>query len=114
MSRFAFFKIVATQDNGELEDIHGYALFDWENHGVVGYDEGLQSYFANLDGSWGIGSSPDEIPTVADLQRKLCEAFQGTELPFKEEGLRMLADGVEASPIILSPLEASLPNQARR
>jgi hypothetical protein len=114
LSRFAFFKIVATQDNGELEDIHGYALFDWENHGVVGYDEGLQSYFANLDGSWGIGSSPGEIPTVADLQRKLCEAFQGTELPFKEEGLRMLADGVEASPIILSPLEASLPNQARR
>lgn len=110
MSRLAFFKIISTDrdedEHEDLEDIRGYALFDWGAHGVVGYDDELQTYFANLDGSWGIGTTYREIPTVGALQRRLSEIFHGAELPFLGDGLLLLATGVEDEPLILTSSEA--------
>jgi hypothetical protein len=107
MSRFAFGSIFTTTDDLEIEDQKGYGFFEWEAHGVVGYDEGLATYFANLEGSWGIGTEYQELPTIADLQRRLVEAFQGAELPFNRVGLERLAQGVEDSPTILASSQAA-------
>ena len=115
MSRFAFSKIILAEsfnleneeEDEEVEDIKGYGIFDWNAHGIIGYDELLQTYFANLDGSWGIGASYREIPTIAELQRKLSAIFYGIELPFLNDGLLALATGVEENPLILSPSEAA-------
>lgn len=107
MSRFAFGSIFTTTDDFDIEDEKGYGFFDWEAHGVVGYDLGLATYFANLEGSWGIGTEYRELPTIADLQRRLVEAFQGVELPFKRVGLERLAQGVEDKPTILTSSQAA-------
>lgn len=106
MSRFAFCKIVSTLDDDEIEDLKGYGFFDWEAHGIVGYDDALQTYFANLDGSWGIGTTFREVPTIAAFQRKLSEIFKGIQLPFIEKGLQQLAHDVERNPVILTPAQA--------
>lgn len=107
MSRFAFGSIFTALDDDEIEDQKGYGFYDWQAHGAVGYDEELATYFANLDGSWGIGTVYQELPTIADLQRRLVEAFQGVELPFNRVGLERLAQGVEDSPTILTPSQAA-------
>jgi hypothetical protein len=93
MSRFAFGTIF-TDTEDEFVDVNGYEFFDWESHGVVGYDEELQSYFANLEGSSSIGTSPSEITTITEFQRKLTELFQGANLPFHPPGLERLSEGV--------------------
>lgn len=115
MSRFAFSKIILADsfnqenedDDNDIEDIEGYGMFDWNAHGIIGYDEPLQTYFANLDGSWGIGTGYREIPTIAELQRRLSAIFHGIELPFLNDGLLALAAGIEENPLILSPAEAA-------
>ncbi|RXU05095.1 hypothetical protein B1F69_00525 [Pseudomonas syringae] len=106
MSRYAFGKLFESLDDVDLEDIKGYGFFDWEAHGVVGYDAITETYFANLDGSWGVGTTIREIPTIDAFQRKLSEMFKGAELPFIESGLRQLAQGVEVRPVILTPAQA--------
>lgn len=108
MSRFAFYKTVSTPDDNEIEDLKDYGFFDWEVNGVVGYDDALQTYFANLDGSWGIGTSFREVPTIAAFQRKLSEIFQGTQLLFIKRGLLQLTQGVELNPVFLTPAQAVL------
>ncbi|WP_339427689.1 MULTISPECIES: hypothetical protein [unclassified Pseudomonas] len=109
MSRYGFFKVINEPDESsdDLEDLLGYGLYDWLNHGVAGYDPNLQTYFFNLESSWIIGTTPAEIPTIADLQCVLAAIFNGARLPFNSEGLLQIAAGGEHNPIILAPDEAA-------
>ena len=108
MSRYSFFKIISAPDeDSDLEDLLGYGLFDWLNHGVVGHDTDLQTYFFNLEGSWISGTTPSEILTISDLQSILSAIFDGAKLPFNPEGLLRIAEDGESNPVILTPAEAA-------
>lgn len=110
MSRFSFGNIIDTHDADGLKDLLDHEMAEWEEYGTVGYDDPLETYFFNLDGSWIFGTSVGEIPTVARLQAVISACFKDALLPFNIKGLRELAGGIEVDPTFLSSEQAA--NQA--
>lgn len=109
MSRHGFFKVLhdPSEAQEDLTDLVGYGLYDWLSVGVAGYDEGLGTFFFNMEGSWIFGTEQGEIPNIGMLQAILSAIFRGAELPFNQEGLRAIAEEIEDSPAVLSPAEAA-------
>jgi hypothetical protein len=62
------------------EDVCGNTLLDWVNVGIVGWDEGCQSYCYNIetsnpDTTWAVGTDYKEIPTYQHLIKSLNMLF---------------------------------------
>ncbi|SFI13627.1 hypothetical protein [Modicisalibacter xianhensis] len=112
MSRHGFHHVLnrpceGQEDLEELEDLIGYGIYDWLSRGVAGYDEQLETFFFNIEGSWIFGTEPGEIPSIGLLQAILSAIFSGAELPFNQEGLRMIAEEVDRYSAVLDPAEAA-------
>lgn len=109
MSRHSFHKAIttATEEQEDLTDFLGYGLFDWVNVGVLGYDESLETFFFNIEGSWIFGTEPREIPSIHIFQAIFSAIFQGAALPFNLEGLEKIGWEEGGRPAVLDPEEAS-------
>lgn len=70
-------------DSNEPKDINGYSLYDWQNHGEIGWDETLRTYFIQLifnegeleQHGWWLGTSDEEIPDFPTLCEVLNKIF---------------------------------------
>lgn len=70
-------------DSCEPKDIKGYSLYDWQNYGVVGWDEMLSTYFVQLifregepdEHGWWIGTRESEMPDFLSLCEMLNKIF---------------------------------------
>jgi len=110
MSRHGFHNVLnapSDEEEGFL-DLLGYDIYDWISRGVAGYDEPLETYFFNLEGSWIFGTTHVEITTISELQGTLSAIFGGAALPFNMEGLLRIAEDFETEEGILSPGEAAM------
>lgn len=109
MSRHNFCKVMhdPSEAQEDLTDLVGYDLYDWLSHGVAGYDTALETFFFNLEGSWIFGTERGEIPTIGELQGIISAIFRGAELPFNQQGLRVIAEEVERFPAVLTAAEAA-------
>lgn len=81
MSRHGFHNVFNTPSDVEedLTDLLGYDIYDWISRGVAGYDEPLETYYFNLEGSWIFGTTREEITTIMELQGILSAIFGGAE-----------------------------------
>lgn len=107
MSRHRFSKVLTDDRSGDdrLTDRLGHTLGEWREHGVIGYDRPLDTYFFNLEGSWIFGTMPREITTIGELQAVIGAIFPGRAVPFDPRGLREIAQGVENAPYVLNGAE---------
>lgn len=103
MSRHRFSKVLTEDNSGDdrLTDRLGHTLGEWREHGVIGHDRPLDTYFFNLEGSWIFGTTPREITTIGELQAVIGAIFPGRAVPFDARGLREIAHGVEENPHVL-------------
>lgn len=109
MSRYPFHKALTTptEEQEELADLIGYDLFDWVNVGVIGYDESLETFFFNMEGSWLFGTEHREIPSIHIFQAIFSAMFKGAEIPFNIEGLERIVWEEGGRPAVLDPEDAS-------
>lgn len=107
MSRHRFSTVLTADRSGDdrLTDILGHTLGEWREHGVIGHDKPLDTYFFNLEGSWIFGTTPREITTIGELQAVIGAIFPGRGVPFDAQGLRTIAQGVEGTPHVLTGAE---------
>ncbi len=88
--------------NDGKTDSAGFSLKDWKDFGVIGWDNGLDTYFMQLDmdndtPEWWFGASFAEIKSPYAIQALLSRIFD-VELPsFNPEGLIALENDREAS-----------------
>lgn len=110
MSRYGFHHVLNRPNERQenMTDLLGYDIYDWLSVGVMGFDEGLNTYFFNLEGGWIFGTKPEEITSIAELQGILCSLFAGALLPFNEDGLINIEKDLEVEYGVLSPEEASV------
>ncbi|MCE8044378.1 MAG: hypothetical protein ABN479_12090 [Billgrantia sp.] len=110
MSRYGFYHVLNRphEHQEEMTDLLGYDIYDWLSVGAFGFDEELETYFFNLEGSWVFGTAPEEITSIAEFQGILSRLFGGALLPFNEDGLTKVAECVEDALGVLSPEEAAL------
>ncbi|MBM64108.1 MAG: hypothetical protein CL484_14260 [Acidobacteria bacterium] len=109
MSRHRFSKVLTDERTGDdrLIDRLGHSLAEWREHGVIGHDRPLGTYFFNLEGSWIFGTMPREITTIGELQAVIGAIFPGRAVPFDPGGLREIAQGVEDTPHVLHGAEVA-------
>lgn len=107
MSRHRFSKVLTDDRSGDdwLTDRLGHTLGEWREHGVIGHDRPLDTYFFNLEGSWIFGTEPREITTIGELQAVIGAIFPGRAVTFDPRGLREIAQGVENAPYVLNGAE---------
>lgn len=96
MSRYAFDEIFNTSNsNAEDLDSAGFSLQNWIDYGVIGWDNGLESYFIQLDmdedtPKWWFGTSFREIVSVYAVRELLARLFMVNSFEMTNSGLESL------------------------
>lgn len=88
MKIMGFGDLVSIDACGGAVDVQGNAISYWKDYGVVGYDDGTQSYYAAMDFDdveISIGHMP-RIGTPEELMSELNVLFSG-ELIFDHNGI---------------------------
>lgn len=93
--------IIKPLDPLKVTDLSGASFKDWEDYGVIGFDEGMCSYFLQLEGRWWVGSE-GEVKSIKILAPIICAIFSGQAIDLDLSSVARMNSMEEEGNVILN------------